>query len=245
MADDLLRELSRSDPWIAAITPERIENALAGFRLPLADGWTIARLCDEIQGMANIGRGEPPQSNAKAIAELRRLSDKAEALVKGIKRAGDTAQRAAFFEFFRRTSETDNSRVSDYGEAYQAALIDAVQLVHEVLARAASQIGTEPKQRPRWTERERQQKRVGFAVMLMPVFEAAFATTARANNWQADFGMEHPWAEFFRRVYSELFPGATRLNVPEVLQEAAREAPQLAAFVKQWNAQEATRGDDS
>ena len=103
---DFLNELHRTDPWIAAITPERIAGALEGYPLPLADGWDLARLARAIQDTANAARGSPPQGDADAIAELTKLAEKAKALRRAISRMGETAEMAAFWEVFRHLGES-------------------------------------------------------------------------------------------------------------------------------------------
>lgn len=243
--DDFLSELHRTDPWIAAITPERIAAALEGFPLPLAAGWDLARLARSIQDTANAARGDPPQSDADAIAELAKLADKAKALHRAISRMGETAEIAAFWEAFRHSGESHNADRIDYDDDYKPLMLQPLETIANILARAASQTGTQRKQAPRWQEKHRQERRIGFAIALIPVFQSAFDTPARANNWGAEYGDEHPWPEFYRRIYVELFPGAGRLNLPEVLQEAARQLPHVEAM-KQWlDGQEATLPENS
>ena len=78
----------------------------------------------------------------------------------------------------------------------------------------------------------------------MPIFEAAYETAARANNWGAEYGEEHPWPDFYRRIYTELFPDAGGLNLSEVLQQARRERPHVAAF-KRWLEEDAIQAENS
>lgn len=243
--DDFLSELQRTDPWIAAITPERIAAALDGFPLPLAEGWDLARLARSIQDTANAARGEPPQSDADAIAELTKLAEKAKALHRAISRMGETAEIAALWEAFRHLGASRNADRIDYDDDYKPVMLQPLETIANILARAASQTGTQRKQAPRWQEKHRQERRIGFAVALIPVFQSAFDTPARANNWGAEYGDEHPWPEFYRSIYVELFPGAERLNLPEVLQEAARQLPHVEAIKRWLYAEEATLPENS
>lgn len=242
--DDFLSELQRTDPWIAAITPERVGDALAGFPLPLADGWNLMRLVREIQDIANYARGETPQGNAAAIKELKQLAKQAEALRVGIKRLGETAENAVFWELFRHSGEGQKAERIDYDDDYRSAMLHPLVAIKNVLTRAASQIGTQKPQAPRWPERHRRDRRVGFAVALIPIFQDSFDTPARANNWRAEYGEEHPWPDFFRRIYGELSPEAERLNLSEVLQEAARELPKVEEMRRWLDEQEATRSEN-
>lgn len=242
---DFLSELHRTDPWIRAITSERIAVALEGFPLPLAEGWDWTRLARSIQDTANAARGDPPQSDADAKAELVKLADKAKALHRAISRMGETAEIAAFWEAFRHLQVRQNANRIDYDDDYKPLMLDSLETIANILAGAASQAGTQRKQAPRWQEKHRQERRIGFAIALTPVFQSAFDTPARANNWHVEYGDEHPWPEFYRRIYVELFPGSERLNLPKVLQEAARQLPHVEAM-KQWlDEQEATLLENS
>jgi hypothetical protein len=83
--------------------------------------------------------------------------------------------------------------------------------------------------------------RARFAMGLTHVFEPAFGMAVNASNWPASYGIEHPWPKFFRRIYGMLFPEAERLNLPEVLQEAARQLPHGEAKKRWLDGQEAIR----
>lgn len=238
---DLAGDLHRTDPWIAAITAPRICRALSGFTLDTAPSWDMRRLAEAIQDVANAARGAVPQSDSSARRELTALADKAKALRRGMERLGDTAELAAFFDLARRLSDEAGISQIDFDDDYKRLMARPLELIEATLRRAASQITTHRQQPPRWREKERQDRRVGFAIALMGVFEDAFDTPARANNWAAAYGEEHPWPDFYRRVYRELMPDETRLNISEVLQEAARRKPQVEAFQR---AMEATRAED-
>lgn len=240
--DDWFENLHRTDPWIAAITPERIQDALSGFSLRFADDWNWERLTSEIQDIANIGRGNALQGDAVAKRELRRLAGYARALAKGLPNLGDTAANAVMFDLLRSDEETQGSREPDYGAVLEA-LADTAKQTESALLRAASQLATKPTQPPRWTQAEAKSRRVMFAIALTPIFEGAFGTPARAINWDAEYGIEHPWPQFFQRIYMALFPKVKRLNLSEVLQEAARELPQVEAM-KTLLWPEATRDSD-
>lgn len=238
---DFASELLRTDPWIAAITAERISRTLNGFTLDTAQGWDMPRLAEAIRDVANAARGKPPQSDSAAKIELAALADKARALRKGIERLGDTAELAAFFDLARRLGDEAGSSQIDFEDDYKRLMVQPLQTIDATLRRAASQLSTHRPQPPRWREKDRQDRRVGFAIALMSVFEGAFDTPARANNWAAAYGEEHPWPDFYRRVYCELMPGEARLNISEVLQEAARQKPRVEAFRR---ALDATPSDD-
>lgn len=243
--DDFLSALRRTDPWVAAITAERIESALEGFELPLAEGWDWARLANSIQEVATYARGEPPQGDAEAKAELEQLADKAEALRRSILRMGQTAELAAFWEAFRHRRDGEGAEQFDYENDFEPLMIHPLTTITNILARAASQIGTQRPQASRWRDRHRKELRVKLAVFLIPIFQSAYDTVARANNWRAEYGQEHPWPDFFRRIYLSLFPATKRLNLAEVLQEAARELPHVEA-IKDWlNEQDAIRTEES
>lgn len=243
--DDFLSELRRTDPWIAAITPERIAAALEGFPLPLAEGWNLVRLARSIQDTANVARGDPPQGDVDAIAELEKLAEKAKALHRAIFHMGETAQIAAFWEVSRHLGENRNTDRVDFDDDYKPLMLHPLETIANILARAASQTGTQRKQTAGWRKRHGKERRIGFAIALTPVFQSAFGTPARANNWGAEYGEEHPWPEFYRRIYVELFPDAERLNLPEVLQEAARELPHVEAMKRWLEGQEVTRPENS
>lgn len=242
--DDFLSGLYRTDPWIAAITPERIRAALEGFPLPLAEGWDWARLATAIQDTANAARGNPPQGDADAIAELKKLAEKAKALRRAISRMGETAEIAAFWEVFRHMGERQQAEQISQDD-YNALMLHPLETIANVLSRAASQMGTQRKQAPGWRKKDAQERRIGFAIALIPIFQESFDTPARANNWGAEYGEEHPWPDFYRRIYVELFPEAERLNLPEVLQEAARQLPHVETMKRWLDEQEATRPENS
>lgn len=239
---DLSEELHLSDPWVEAISSERIGKALEGFSLPFADGWDCDALTVEIQKLARPPIQENPQSNSAAIKELSRLSEKAKALRYGIESMGDTAERAAFFDLLRRMDEENDQSQLDYQNDYLRLMVEPLKLIEYVLARSASQLDLSPPQKPRWTQRLATEKRISFAISLTPVFEQAFDTPARANNWKAEYGEEHAWPDFFRRVHVELYPDETRLNLPEVLQDAARWRPHVSSMREYLEAEKATRG---
>lgn len=241
MDDDFVSKLGRTDPWVAAITADRIEQALQNFPLPLVEGWDMARLALSIQDNVGIARGKAPQGNAEAIRQLIKAADIADKLHKAITSLGDTAELAAFWELERHRREEHGTEGTNYERDYRPTMLDSVAKVQNVLARAASQLSTHRQQGPRWTEREAAERRVGFALFLMPVFEEAYGKPARANNWKAEYGEEHEWPMFFRSIYMELFPHVEALNLAEVLQEAARQRPNFEALKRALSEQDATR----
>lgn len=243
--DNLIGELHLTNPWVAAISQDRIEKALEGFPLPLADGWDYGSLTRAIQASAMPPVDDTPQSDAAAKKELHGLAKKASTLRSGIENLGNTAELAAFFDLLRRMEEERGQTQLDYQNDYLSRMVEPLVLIEHVLARAASQIGTKPPQRPRWTERFATEKRVAFAIALTPIFEDAFATPARSNNWKAEYGEEHAWPSFFKRIHRELYPEVTRLNLSEVLQDAARWLPHLQSFRTYLESEEATRDKES
>lgn len=243
--DDFVSSIHLTDPWIAAITQERIAGALADFPLSMAQGWDLARVTSEIQSIANSGRGVPQQGDAAAKTELRKLTKKAKALREGIARLGQTAEIAAFWEVLRLEIESRGAKQIDYDEDYKRLLLHPLTTIENLLSRAASQIGTRSPQAPRWQQRDMMERRICFALALTPIFQECFKTSPRANNWGAEYGAEHPWAEFYRRIYCELFPETERLNLGEVLQEAARELPLVEAMKAHLYEEDATRSENS
>lgn len=241
---DFLDELHLTDPWIAAITPGRIEAALVGFTLTMAEGWTVARLTSEIQGRANLARGDAPQGDAAAKTELRNLATRAAALRDQLARLGETAENATFFEVMRLKGGTRaHTDHFDYDDDYKPMMLDPLETIANALSRAASSIEGQSRQTTRWSDRHKREQRTDFAVALMPVFEAAYLTPARANNWAAEYGETLPWPDFFRRIYCELFPAAARLNLAEILQDAARWLPEVEAMQRWQEQQDAIRPD--
>lgn len=247
MKDDvsLVDELTLTDPWVAAITPKRIGDALEGFALPYAEGWGLERLTLAIQRMANAGRGEPPQGEAAAQKELSRLAGNARQLHKAIARMGDTAEFAVFWELVRHRQALGQDGHTDYDLHYKPTMLHPVETIANLLARAASQLGSQRRQTSRWRQRHGKEQRIGFAIYLAPIFGEAFDTPVSATNWGKDFGKEQPWPDFFRRIYKELFPQARRLNLAEVLQEAARQAPHVEAMRRWLDEQDAIRAKNN
>lgn len=66
----------------------------------------------------------------------------------------------------------------------------------------------------------------------MPIFQDAFGIEARADNWQLAYEDEPCWPDFYRRIWNEIFPDADKLNLSQVLQEAARLSPKIADIVR-------------
>ena len=206
----------RKDPWIAAITPERVGKALDGFVLPFSDGWNLERLTNAIQSLPHYERDGPSQSRKAAIAELRALASKARRLRQSFEKIGATADIAAFDEFdlaFR------NDPTVDYGDL----IIPSLDRFEKVMDQAISRLKSEGKQAPKWQMKAASEGRAAFAVLLMGLFEIAFGIPAKSNNWAAEYGLDHPWPDFFERIYRELFPKTRGLNRSELLQEAARQ----------------------
>jgi hypothetical protein len=240
MAVDLYSELGRSDPWVKAITPERIARAIEGFPLPLVEGWDIALLTTRIQDVAAFSREQTPQGDAEAKKELRKLAARAKDLRRSLERMGGTSNFATFIEVLQREYESQGTQQIDWNEDYKQMMHHPLKVIEEVLTRAASQICTQPKQAPGWQRRAVQERRVKVAIDLGRVFEEAYGLSAKSHNWAADFGKEHPWRRFYRRIYVELFPEDDRLNLTKVLHEAAKLRPQLEAVTRELM-QDATR----
>ncbi len=219
--DDLFDALQRGDPWTAAITPERLAGALKGFPLTFADGWDIARLARKIQGVAEIGRVPPPQSNSDARKELKKLAHKARALAEALDGMGHTAIFEVLWELAPKNQD-GRSLASASTEDFKTLITGPLIQSAHLLEGAASQIGLRRPQLPRWRDKERQERRIGFALAVMPIFRGAFDTDPRADNWQLAYDDEPSWPDFFRRICKEIFPDARKLNLSEVLQEAAR-----------------------
>lgn len=241
--DGFLADLARSDPWAQRITPARIGAALDGFDLPLAPGWNIDRLTHEIQGMADSGRSDPPQGEAEAVKELLDLASGARRLQKRITRMGDTSQLAVLWEVMKRLEADGRDGGVDQEKDVKPLMIDPLVTIANVLSRAASQLRTRRAQTARWRGKHGQERRVAFAVYLTPIFESAFNTPARADNWRQDFGEGHAWPDFFSRIHKELFPDVKRLNLFKVLQQAHREIPLIEAMADWLDEQDAIRAE--
>lgn len=230
--DDLFDALQRGDPWTAAITAERLEDALNGFPLTFAGEWDFARLTRKIQDVAAIGRVPPPQSNSDARKELEKLAQKARALAEAMDGMRDTAAFEVLWELAPKNHEgrtLDSASTEDFRTLIIKPLIKSANLLES----AASQIGLRRPQLPRWREKQRQERRVGFALALMPIFQAAFDAEPRADNWQREYDDAPCWPDFFRRIWNEIFPDAGKLNLSEVLQEAARLFPTISEVVRE------------
>lgn len=233
-----------ANPWVAEITPIRIEKALKGFPLPLAEGWDYQSLTLEIQMISRPLEDDTPQSNRAAIKELLDLAAKAKVLRGGIERLGDTAQTAALFDLRQRLEEEQGEAQFGYAE-YLRLIVEPLRLIEQTMARAASQQSLAPRQMPRWTERLAKDRRIGFAIALAPIFEGAFATPAHSANWRAEYGEVNEWHDFYKRVHCELYPEIKELNLSEVLQAAARWRSRLQPQSADHEAQDATCSPDN
>lgn len=241
--DGFLADLARSDPWVQRITPARIGAALVGFDLPFEPGWNIDRLSHEIQGVAHTGRSDPPQGEAEAIGELSELAAAARRLQNRINRMGDTAQLAVLWEVMKRIEAAGGGGGVDWNKDVKPLMVDPLETIANILSRAASQLSTRRAQTTRWRGKHGQERRVVFAVYLTPIFESAFNTPARANNWRQEYGEGHPWPDFFRRIHLELFPDVKRLNLSKVLQQAQREMPLIETMAHWLDEQDAIRAE--
>lgn len=239
--DSFLADFARSDPWVQRITPARIGAALDGFDLPFALGWNIDRLTHEIQGMAHTGRPDPSQGETEAIKELSDLAARTRRLQKLMIRMGDTSQLAVLWEVMKRLEAEGRDGGVDQDKDVKPLMIDPLETIANVLSRAASQLNAQRQKTTRLREKHAQERRVAFAVYLTPIFETAFETPARANNWRRSYGAHHPWPDFYRRIYTELFPTVERLNLSKVLQEAQREIPRVQAIMRWFDEQDAIR----
>jgi hypothetical protein len=239
--DDLF---ARSDPWVQRITLKRIGAAMEGFALPFAPEWNLERLTFAIQGIAQVGRGKPPQGDADAIKELLGLAERARQLRADLGRMGETAELAVFWEVWRSLDAVQKDGHLDQERDVHPLILHPLETIANVLSRAASQMASQRKQTSRWRDKYAQDRRVAFAIHLAPIFSEAFDTPARATNWGQDFGKEHPWPDFFRRIHMELFPETRRLNLAEVLQEALRQAPKVEAMRRWLDEQDAIRAQD-
>ena len=233
-----------ANPWVAEITPIRIEKALKGFSLPLAEGWNYQQLTLEIQMISRPLEDDTPQSNRAAIKELLDLAAKAKALRGGIERLGDTAQTAALFDLWRRLEEEQDEVQFDTAD-FLRLIVEPLRLIEHTMARSASQQSLAPKQMPRWTERLAKDRRIGFAIALAPIFEEAFATPAHSANWRAEYGEVNEWHDFYKRLHFELYPEIRQLNLSEVVQAAARWRSLLQPQSTDHEAQDATCSPDN
>ena len=102
---DWLDDLHRTDPFIAAITPEKIESALSGFPLGLVNGWNMSRLALEIQNIAGLGRAHPGDSperlsNVDARTQITSLALLAVKLRQGLEGLPAEAEKFVFWEAY-------------------------------------------------------------------------------------------------------------------------------------------------
>lgn len=231
---DLVDSLHLTDRWIASITSERISAALADFALPFVEGWDITRLTRAIQDKANLSRerrstGPLRQSNSEARLELSRLSNLGKKLLEGIEGLASTSETAAFWSAFGYFESHDEISAGSPAEGYftfgpddfRVKLTTPLLQLTEILDHATWQVGTET-QSAKWRQKESQRLRVRFAMGLAPIFEQAFGRSARANNWAIEYGEQHPWPDFYQRIYQTLHGKADGLNLGEVLQEAVQ-----------------------
>lgn len=234
---DWVDSLHLTDPWIASITPERISAALADFPLPFAESWNIERLTRAIQDKADLSREGPStgpmrQSNSKARAELEKLSKLSKKLLDDIVGLSGTAERAAYWSAFGYFQSRDEAPAGSPADGYFQFSTDSfhdkltapLSQLATILEHATWQVGSES-QTKKWRKKEAQWLRVRFAMGLTPVFEQAFGRAARANNWAAEYGEQHPWPNFYQRIYQELHSDVYQLNLGEVLQQAAQMLP--------------------
>jgi hypothetical protein len=216
-----------TDPWIEAITPERIARALAGYPLPLAHGWDMTRLTRAVQAIANLGRdklhlGPTRQSDRDAKKELEKLARQALAVGDGIEALGDGAFYAVIMGA-AIVNQGESGHLGYRSDDYPREFVEPLRKIAKILSLAAENVGARPRQKPRWTEKEAKAMRVRFALVLAGVFADAFDQEPKADNWHADLDdRPQPWPDFYRRIYGELFGKTEGLNLQEVLQEAAR-----------------------
>ena len=203
-----------ADPWITAITPERIERALAGFPLQLTDGWDFTRLTEAIQNIANLGRdivqlGPTRQSDREAKLELEELARSAEYVLDRLEAPGNTA----FHAVIARAAFESDARTGHFGydsDAYRRDFLVPLRLISNMLELAAADVGKRPPQKPGWTKKEARAMRVRFALMLAEIFEDAFGQKP------------HSWPDFYQRIHADLFGQMRGLNLQRVLQAVAR-----------------------
>jgi hypothetical protein len=150
------------------------------------------------------------------------LARKASAVLDGLEAPGNgtfyaVIVRAAFVR------EEETGHIGYRSDDYLQDFVEPLRKISRILSLAAADVEARPQQRPRWTEKESQAMRVRFALMLAGVFEDAFGQQAKADNWQTEYDDQpQPWPTFYRCIFGELFGETDGLNLPEMLQMAAR-----------------------
>jgi hypothetical protein len=226
---DWIDNLHRTDPFIAAITPTLIENALKGFALELVTGWDMPRLASAIQDVANLGRVHPSDGpkrvgNADAKKKIQKLAKLASELQSGWRELPEEANRFVFWEAFHCfESLSDLPDIEHFGfssDDFTQELTTPLARIAEILDMAAWRAGsqTQPK---KWKSKEEQLLRIRFAMGLSRHFEAAFGKDATVNNWESATSIG-PWADFYQRMREAIFAEQATPNLIYVLKEARK-----------------------
>ena len=226
---DWIDNLHRTDPFIAAITPTLIENALKGFTLEFVTGWDMPRLASAIQNVANLGRahhsdGPKRVGNADAKKKIQKLAVLASELQSGLRELPEEADHFVFWEAFHcfeslsdlPDSEPFGFSGNDFIQEFTTPLARIAEILDMAAWRASSQM-----QSQKWRTKAEQTLRIRFAIGLSRHFEAAFGKDATVNNWESANSIG-PWAEFYQRMRAAIFAEQPTPNLLYVLKEARK-----------------------
>ncbi|NIJ32787.1 hypothetical protein [Sphingomonas oligoaromativorans] len=186
------------------LTEQAVIEALAGFELPLAEGWNMHRLTYMIRDVLIRTLGFTPslRSAADQIAELKKATEAVEAAHEALASLSLPARAELFFD----VPQTPSGVPENWPQF--AAAADGIEWL-AVFLRARWGATTLPSQpKGRWKTAEERQHRDGRAWYLSAVFESAFGREATWNDWPSSQG--GPWADFYRRIVKLAFgPGET------------------------------------
>lgn len=226
---ELINNLHRTDPFIAAITATVIESALDGFALQLVTGWDMSRLARAIQDVTNLGRAHPSDgpkrvSNADAKKKIKMLAALASKLHSGLRGLTSEADHFVFWEAFRSFESLsdlpDSERFEFSSHDFDSELMAPLARFAEILEMAAWRAGSE-KQAPKWKAKEETELRIRFAMGLSRHFETAFGKSATVNNWDTAQSLGH-WADFYQRMRAAIFEEKATPNLIFILKEARK-----------------------
>lgn len=223
--DDLYSRML-SSPVAARITPELIAQALQHFPLtPQRDLEWLARAIKPAVYLA--AKSDYPESigNAATRDELQRLSDRAGDLWRDLFEMSHEAEEAISRYIWspwisgegNASPDDIQPQIDGFNEAKRQ-----VDWLTSFLRKAARHVG-DKKQSPKWRAKDKQDRRMWFAVWLTPAFEKGFGRKAAWNNRHyANGRTPQYWADFFQRMMEVAFDEAVTPNLEGLLAEARK-----------------------